>query len=77
MNRAYETLAAMAVLRRGISSGYWTIEDLDNPPPGAALNYADYRRWLIAQKVNSNAPVYRNLLRQQNVENIQEDDFIL
>ena len=77
MNRAYDTLAAMALLRRGIEKGYWTIEDLDNPPPGAALNYADYRRWLVAQKVSGHAPVYRNLLRQSNTENIQEDDFIL
>jgi len=77
MKRTYDTLAAMALLRRGIETGYWTFEDLDNPPPGAALNYADYRRWLVAQKVSGHAPVYRNLLRQSNTENIQEDDFIL
>jgi len=77
MKRTYDTFAAMALLRRGIETGYWTLEDLDNPPPGAALNYADYRRWLVAQKVTNNAPTYRNLLREQTSENIQEDDFIL
>lgn len=77
MKRTYDTLAAIALLRRGIESGYWTIEDLDSPPPGAALNYADYRKWLAAQKVVGHAPEYRNLLRQSNPENNQEDDFIL
>ena len=77
MKRTYDTFAAMALLRRGIETGYWTLEDLDNPPPGAALNYADYRRWLAVQKVTGNAPEYRNLLREQTSENIQEDDFIL
>jgi len=77
MKRTYDTLAAIALLRRGIESGYWTLEDLDNPPPGAAMNYADYRKWLAAQKVVAHAPVYRNLLRKDNPEDIQEDDFVL
>jgi len=68
MKRTYDTLAAMALLRRGIESGYWTLEDLDNPPPGAAMNYSDYRKWLATQKVVGPPPVYRNLLRQSNLE---------
>lgn len=77
MKRTYDTLAAMALLRRGIESGHWTLEDLDNPPPGAAMNYSDYRKWLATQKVVAQAPVYRNLLRESNAEDIQEDDFVL
>lgn len=77
MKRFFDTSSAIALLRRGITKGYWTIDDLDNPPPGAALNYDEYRRWLAAQKVIGKAPVYRNLLRDSNYENNQEDDFIL
>ena len=77
MKRTYDTLAAMALLRRGIESGYWTLEDLDSPPPGAAMNYSDYRKWLATQKVVGHAPMYCNLLRQSNPEDNQEDDFIL
>jgi len=66
---------AARVLRDGIRKGLWTLEDLDNPPPGTALTYAEYRHFLASQKFVGEAPVYKNLLR--DLEENQEDDFIL
>lgn len=66
---------AAKVLRDGIRKGLWTLEDLDNPPPGTALSFADYRKFLVSQKFVGKEPVYKNLLR--DLEDNQKDDFIL
>lgn len=66
---------AAKVLRSGIAKGLWTLEDLDKPPPGTALSYADYRKFLASQKFVGEVPVYKNLLR--DMEDNQKDDFIL
>ena len=34
MQRLYNNSATMFLLRSGINKGYWTLEDLDVPPPG-------------------------------------------
>jgi hypothetical protein len=75
MKRTFDLSHAAKILRDGIKKGYWTLEDLDNPPPGTAMNFADYKRFLAAQSYNGQTPVYRNLLRE--LENNQEDDYIL
>jgi hypothetical protein len=75
MKKPFDSTQAAKILRDGIKKGYWTLEDLDNPPPGTAMNFADYRRFLAAQNFNGKPPVYRNLLRE--LENNQEDDYIL
>jgi len=74
LQRFSPTDAARA-LRDGIAKGLWTLEDLDNPPPGTVLSFAEYRRYLSAQKIVGKDPVYKNLLR--DLEDNQEDDFIL
>ena len=66
MKRTFDPLAARDLLRRGIHKGYWTLEDLDKPPQGAELNFAEYRRFLALQKACVQAPVYRNLLRDDD-----------
>jgi len=75
MQRSFDTASALRILRDGIRKGYWTIEDLDNPPPGTQMNFADYRKFCAAQGYIGKEPVYRNLLRE--VEENQQDDFIL
>ena len=75
MKRTFDTASAVKILRDGIAKGYWTIEDLDNPPPGIQMNFADYRKFCVAQGYIGKEPVYRNLLR--DVEENQQDDFIL
>ena len=66
---------AAKVLRDGIAKGLWTLEDLDNPPPGTQMSFAEYRRFLSDQKFVGQEPVYKNLLRE--LEDNQKDDFIL
>ena len=75
MKRTFDSSQAAKILRDGIKKGYWTLEDLDNPPPGTEMNFADYRRFCVAQGYINKEPVYRNILR--DAENNQEDDFIL
>jgi hypothetical protein len=75
MKRTFDTTSAVKILRDGIAKGYWTIEDLDTPSPGTQMNFADYRRFCVAQGYIGKDPVYRNILR--DAENNQEDDFIL
>lgn len=75
MKRSFETASAVKILRDGIVKGYWTLEDLDNPPPGTQMNFADYRRFCAAQNYLGKEPVYKNLLR--DAEDNQQDDFIL
>lgn len=75
MKRTFDTYSAVKILRDGIAKGYWTLEDLDTPSPGTQMNFADYRRFCVAQGYINKEPVYRNILR--DAENNQEDDFIL
>jgi hypothetical protein len=75
MKRSFETASAVKILRDGIVKGYWTLEDLDNPPPGTQMNFVDYRRFCAAQNYLGKEPVYKNLLR--DAEDNQQDDFIL
>jgi hypothetical protein len=75
MKRTFDTTSAIKILRDGIAKGYWTIEDLDTPSPGTQMNFADYRRFCVAQGYIGKDPVYRNILR--DAENNQGDDFIL
>ncbi len=34
MKRLYNLSSVLSTLRKGIAKGYWTLEDLDKPPPG-------------------------------------------
>jgi len=71
----FDPYDAAKVLRDGIAKGLWTLEDLDNPPPGTRLSFAEYRRFLVSQKFVGQEPVYKNLLRE--LEDNQQDDLIL
>ena len=75
MQRSFDTQSAVKILRDGIAKGYWTLEDLDNPPPGTQMTFADYRRYCVAQGYIGVEPKYKNLLRE--AEKNQQDDFIL
>ena len=66
---------AAKVLRDGIKKGLWTLEDLDKPPPGTRLSFAEYRRFLADQNYVGKEPVYKNLLRE--LEDNPKDDVIL
>jgi len=66
MERTFDPSSARSLLLRGINKGYWTREDLDKPPQGAELNFAEYRRFLALQKAYVQAPVYRNLVRDND-----------
>ena len=35
MKRLYDLSSVQSTLRKGIAKGYWTLEDLDSPPPGS------------------------------------------
>ena len=48
MKLTFDQVSASKILRDGIAKGYWTLEDLDNPPPGTKLNLAEFRRHPMA-----------------------------
>lgn len=75
MKRTFDTASAVKTLRDGIAKGYWTLEDLDTPPPGTQVTLDDYRRYCVAQGYIGVEPKYKNLLRE--AEKNQQDDFIL
>ena len=35
MKPLYDLTSVLSTLRKGIAKGYWTLEDLDNRPPGS------------------------------------------
>jgi hypothetical protein len=61
MKQLFDLSKILQTLHYGIRQGYWTIEDLDTPPPG-----------YIGSKDN-----YRNLLRSSNPTDqpIRPEDF--
>ena len=78
MKPGFDEASAMKILRDGITKGYWTLEDLDQAPPGTAMNLAEFRRHPMAKNYTGKFPEYRNLLRDQSdSEDIPVDDFIL
>ena len=46
------------LLQNGVAKGYWTLEDLDTPPPGYAMLWADnkghYHRYRVPQRPYTN-----------------------
>lgn len=66
---------AIKALRDGRDKGYWTVEQLDNPPPGTKMNLDEFRRHPMNKNYTGDFPVYKNLLR--DAEDNREDDFIL
>ena len=42
MKPLYDQATIWATLRRGVDNGYWTVDDLDKPPPGYAGDPANY-----------------------------------
>lgn len=61
MNKVFDPTEVRLLLRRGVSAGYWTVEQLDEPSIGwkmnakaFALHYPKYQQ-----------PQYRNLLRDE------------
>ena len=78
MKRTFDYSSAVKILRDGITKGYWTLEDLDIPPPGTAENIKDYKRFLATTGFVGSVPEYRNLLRDAGKpQATSEDDFIL
>jgi hypothetical protein len=59
MDHIQDLTTTRILLRRGIESGYWTLEDLDNPSEGWAENAKRFH--LHHPKYQQHA--YRNLLR--------------
>ena len=78
MKLTFDQISASKILRDGIAKGYWTLEDLDNPPPGTKVNLAEFRHHPMAVNYTGRFPEYKNLLRvSDKTEEIPEDDFIL
>ena len=47
MKPLYDLTSVLSTLRKGIAKGYWTLEDLDNRPPGSIAK--THRNLLRAQ----------------------------
>ena len=75
MKASFDKAAAMKILRDGVAKGYWTVEQLDNPPPGTKMLLWEWSRHPMNNNLKTEHPSYRNLLR--DAEDNQEADFIL
>jgi len=75
MKQTFDYAAAMKILRDGVAKGYWTVEQLDGPPPGTKMLLHEWSRHPMNKNLKTEQPTYRNLLR--DVEDNQEADFIL
>ena len=75
MKASFDKAAAIKILRDGVTKGYWTVEQLDNPPPGTKMLLHEWSRHPMNKNLKTEQPSYRNLLR--DVEDNQEPDFIL
>lgn len=51
MESLYDPVSVMQTLRKGIEKGYWTLEDLDTPPPGFVGDPANHRNLLRAHPI--------------------------
>ncbi len=75
MKQTFDHAAAMKILRDGVSKGYWTVEQLDSPPPGTKMLLHEWSRHPMNKNLKTEQPSYRNLLR--DAEDNQEPDLIL
>ena len=75
MKQSFDHAAAMKILRDGVTKGYWTIEQLDNPPPGTKMLLREWLRHPMNQNLKTEQPTYRNLLR--DAEDNKDSDFVL
>jgi len=75
MKRTFDHAAAMKILRHGLSQNYWTLEQLDSPPPGTKLTLDEWSRHPLNKNLKTEQPRYRNLLR--DAEDNQDSDFVL
>ena len=60
MKQAFDTAEVRRLLRRGIDSKHWTLEDLDTPSRGWLITMEDAKRI-----PGFTPPIYRNLLRDE------------
>ena len=69
MKQAISTVQLRKLLEDGLAQGYWTMEDLDRPPPGYIQALADWKAHCrlqsarLGKTVQCNFPEYKNLLR--------------
>ena len=75
MKASFDKAAAMKILRDGVTKGYWTVEQLDNPPPGTKMLLREWSRHPMNKNLKTEQPTYRNLLR--DAEDNQDSDFVL
>ena len=71
----FNEIDALKALRDGRDKGYWTVDQLDSPPPGTKLTLDEFRRHPMAVNFKGEFPAYRNLLR--DAEDNQDSDFVL
>jgi hypothetical protein len=76
--KRFTEMDAIKALRQGVESGRWSLEDLDQAPPGTKINIEEFKRHPMNKNYIGEFPTYRNLLREaSDSEDIPEDDFIL
>ena len=56
MKQLYDQASVWATLRRGVENGYWTVDDLDQPPKGFMGDPAKYVNLLRPRIEPSPAP---------------------
>ena len=75
MKLSFDKTAALKILRDGLAKGYWTIQQLDDPPPGTKMLLKEWSRHPLNKNLKTEQPRYRNLLR--DAEDNQDSDFVL
>ena len=75
MKHAFDRASVLRTLRNGVEKGYWTVEDLDQPPEYTRYSFRERKKALInSLGTNFNQgihmPKYRNLLRDESEDAI-------
>ena len=63
MEPLYDITSVRLLLRRGIASGHWTLEDLDKPTPGYKQLCEEMSRHKVVELRSFPVPPVRNPLR--------------
>ena len=63
MEPAFDLVSIRRTLKHGIERGLWTMEDLDNPPPGYKQLVDEMSRHRVVELRTFKVPSYKNPLR--------------
>ena len=75
MKHAFDRASVLKTLRNGVEKGYWTVEDLDQPPEYTRYSFRERKKALIKSlgtnfDAGIHMPKFRNLLREEKEDSV-------